>query len=389
MKHWENKAIALLDASLHPIPQELNELDWKETLSPNNKKLSQYLCAFANHAGGGFLVFGINDFMGGIIGIKKDDSEKIIQALSSLARDTLEPVISIDHIIIEYRLKPILIIHIPESKTKPVYVQSSNMMEGTYIRTGGSSRKASRQEIGSLILHSKTPTYEELYATPVVSKSELFTLLEYNPVFELLSKPIPQSFDDIIHWFVEEKMIEKVSDDQFYITNLGALVAAHDLKKFDDLRRKTIRVIKYQGTNKVNTEQEKELLKGYAIAFEDLISYLHAMLPQNEIIEKALRKTVIVYPEIALRELVANALIHQDFTIRGTGPMIEIYDDRIEISNPGKLLPSKHLDRLIGTDRNQGTSFLHLIFDDTISVKSGEPGFKKPFHPSNYMVYLL
>src|SRR5262249_34938242 len=56
-----------------------------------------------------------------------------------------------------------------------------------------------------------------------------------------------------------------------------------------------------------------------------------------------------IYPEIALREILANALIHQDFTVTGAGPMVEIFDDRIEISNPGGLLPSKRLDRLIGT----------------------------------------
>ena len=55
-----------------------------------------------------------------------------------------------------------------------------------------------------------------------------------------------------------------------------------------------------------------------------------------------------MYPEIALRELIANSLIHQDFTIRGSGPMIEIYANRIEISNPGGLLASKEVDRLIG-----------------------------------------
>lgn len=251
------------------------------------------------------------------------------------------------------------------------------MMDSTYIRTGGSTRVASRQEIGSLMLHSKTPTYEELYATSLVSKTELFALLEYTPVFELLDKPVPQNFDDIVRWFSEEKMIEQSGKDEFHITNLGALVAAHDLKKFDDLRRKCIRVIKYNGTNKVHTEQEKELTKGYAIAFEDLISYLHAMLPQSEIIEKALRKTVVVYPDIALRELVANALIHQDFTIRGTGPMIEIYDDRIEISNPGKLLPSKQLSRLIGTSPQSRNELLASHFRRYNICEERGTGFQK------------
>ena len=72
-------------------------------------------------------------------------------------------------------------------------------------------------------------------------------------------------------------------------------------------------------------------------------------MPQSEIIEQALRVKRTVYPETALREIIANALIHQDFSVTGAGPLVEIFDDRIEISNPGGLLPSKQLDRLIGT----------------------------------------
>jgi len=65
---------------------------------------------------------------------------------------------------------------------------------------------------------------------------------------------------------------------------------------------------------------------------------LEENLPSNEIIEKALRKTVCMYPILAIRELVANAIIHQDFDVKGTSPMIEIFEDRIEITNPGKPL---------------------------------------------------
>jgi predicted HTH transcriptional regulator len=79
------------------------------------------------------------------------------------------------------------------------------------------------------------------------------------------------------------------------------------------------------------------------------MQFVMSLLPQSEVIEQALRKKRTVYPEIALREIIANALIHQDFSITGAGPLIEIFDDRIEVSNPGGLLPSKRLDRLIGT----------------------------------------
>ncbi len=71
-----------------------------------------------------------------------------------------------------------------------------------------------------------------------------------------------------------------------------------------------------------------------------------ALLPANEVIEQSLRRSVPMYPEIAVRELLANALIHQDFSISGAGPMVEIFDDRIEITNPGGPLvpPARFVD---------------------------------------------
>ena len=67
-----------------------------------------------------------------------------------------------------------------------------------------------------------------------------------------------------------------------------------------------------------------------------MIDYINSQLPANEHIEEALRKTVRIFPEIAIRELVANAIIHQDFSISGTRVTVEIYSDRIIITNPGK-----------------------------------------------------
>ena len=69
--------------------------------------------------------------------------------------------------------------------------------------------------------------------------------------------------------------------------------------------------------------------------FEGLIDYINNLLPNNEILGKALRKVVPMYPELAIRELIANAIIHQNFFMQGTSPLIEIFADRLEITNPG------------------------------------------------------
>ena len=74
IKNWIQKAIEYLEHSLTPIPQEINEIDWKEELSPNNKKLSRHLAAFANQPGGGFLVFGIKDETAELIGITQEQA---------------------------------------------------------------------------------------------------------------------------------------------------------------------------------------------------------------------------------------------------------------------------------------------------------------------------
>lgn len=156
-------------------------------------------------------------------------------------------------------------------------------------------------------------------------------------------------------------MVEPAGDGG-YLTNFGAIAAARDLRVFDTLQRKRIRVIRYRGLNKVETIDENIGQKGYAIGFEGLIGYLKRVLPHSEVIREALRAEVSVYPEIALRELIANALIHQDFTISGVSPMIEIFDDRIEFSNPGGLLPGKTVDRLIGATPQSRNETLAAAF---------------------------
>ena len=140
---------------------------------------------------------------------------------------------------------------------------------------------------------------------------------------------------------------------------VGRILFAKDLKNFKDLKRKAVRVIVYQETSRINALKEQEGGRGYASGFEGLINYIMDQLPSNEVIENALRKKVKVYPEVAIREFVANALIHQDFAVTGTGVMIEVFTDRIEITNPG--IPLVDVNRFIDTapkSRNESLASL-------------------------------
>ncbi len=139
----------------------------------------------------------------------------------------------------------------------------------------------------------------------------------------------------------------------FSITKLGAVLFAKSLSDFESVHRKTIRVIVYKGKNKVQTEREQIGGKGYALGFEGLVDWINSQLPANEEIGKALRTETRMYPEIAIREVVANALIHQDFSEKGF-PMIEIYSDRIEVSNSGipLITPDRFIDEYVSRNES-------------------------------------
>jgi ATP-dependent DNA helicase RecG len=376
MKNWIAKAIAYLEQSLGKVPTELNEIDWKEDLSPKNAKLCQHLSAYANLPGGGFLVFGVDDKQAIPVGIDRAKANLIVEKLASLCRDGVNPLVSIDHSIETFRDKELLLVFIRESAVKPVHL-ANKTIEDSYIRSGGTTRKASRQDVGALMLNSKSPTFEELHASKLLNKVEVITLLDYGTVLNLLKKPIPSEVKEILDWLQDEKMVEDVDGKGYYITNFGAIAAAKDLKQFDGLSRKAVRLIKYEGKNKTAGSKEYPGSRGYAIGFEGLIQFVKSLLPGSEVIKNALRTETSVYPEIALRELIANTLIHQDFTIRGTGPMIEIFEDRIEFTNPGKLLPSKRIDRLIRTTPESRNEILAAAFRRYNICEERGSGFEK------------
>ena len=180
-KVWVSKALDWLEDSLVPVPQELNEIDWKLDLSSNNKKLTQHLSAFANHPGGGYLVFGVDDKTGSVVGIAAEKIGGIVERLASLSRDTVNPEAKLDHAVMTYRGKVILIVHIRESAIKPVHLKTGSI-EDSHIRTGGTTRIATRHEVAGLMLNSKALRYEELHASKLLDKDEILSLLDYQGI---------------------------------------------------------------------------------------------------------------------------------------------------------------------------------------------------------------
>ena len=342
-KPWIIKAQKYLKESLSPIPHELNELDWKARLSEDSQRIAQHISAFANQADGGYFVFGLRQD-GAIEGVSSPDVEKIIQRVASIARDGLDPSQKIDHFIDAVSDKAVLFLYIFENTQKPVHVRGKGI-EYSYLRSGGQTRKMNQQEIAHAALHSRQVRFEELEAISC-SVDPALKLLDYEKLFQLLHLPEASSESAAMDQLINHKMVYRKTNE-LSITNLGAIIAARNLSQFQGKERLTVRAIKYRGSSKIETQIEKEFFSGYGVGFQEIIRYVMDQLPTSEIIKDALRSNVPIYPEITIRELIANALIHRDFSITGTHPMVEIFSDRIEITSPGQLLPTVSVERLI------------------------------------------
>ena len=144
---------------------------------------------------------------------------------------------------------------------------------------------------------------------------------------------------------------------------MGALLLAKDLNVFAHLKRKAIRVIKYNGNGKTNAIREQVFTKGYAIQFDDITDYIITLIPQEEEIDGGRRLEHIMFPRKAIREMLGNMIIHQDLTAHGSGPVMEIFDTKVEASNSGSLLVE--VNRIIDTvphSRNESmASFLRIV----------------------------
>ena len=206
-----------------------------------------------------------------------------------------------------------------------------------YIRVGSYTKKlhefpALQAQLWDRLRNS---SFEERFAKQNLLLNEALQLLDYSAYFDIRKLPLPTDIDGIAHYMLEEEIIVKQDNGLYAISNMGAILLAKRLAEFPRISRKAVRVVQYSGNNRLNMLKEDIGAKGYVVGFEGLIKFIEALLPTEEQINSALREKKSAYPILAIREAVANALIHQDFSITGTGPVVEIFENRIEITNSG------------------------------------------------------
>ena len=258
--NWKEKAIKLLDKSLKPVPQELNEIDWKGGLSDDKERLAQHICAFSNLVSGGLLVYGVNDDAT-YSEMTQELIERTVTRLDNIAQNRMFMPIQLDHAVMEYDGHPLLFIYIPEFREKPMYLRGSDIYN-SYIRSAGHTVRMSRQQVRLLIADSEGINYEERIAKRGLTPNEVLSLLNYKKLFELLERQLPTTAEGILN-FMEELGICHQESVGCSITNLGALLFANNLAAFDSMKGKGVIVRRYVGNNNRQLLLEQEGAMAY------------------------------------------------------------------------------------------------------------------------------
>lgn len=330
---------------------EDEHIEFKEAKSNFHfEKLVAYCAALANE-GGGRIVFGVTD---------KPPRKVVGTSAFDLPEKTVAGIyeriqLKVHWEEINHINGRVLIFEVPSRPVgHPLHY------EGKYWMRAGEELVPMTPDQLKRIINEGQLEFIEQPARSGCTEDEVVSLLDVQGYFDLRKRPIPSMRTELMEILISKGFV-RLNNNLFTITNLGALMLAKRLTDFESTARKGVRLIIYEGTSKQKVRDGKDITgqKGYAVGFEGLVNYVYEQLPASEEIAAALRTTTHAYPLKVIREVIANAIVHQDLAESGTNITVEIYDDRIEVTNPG--LPMLPVDRFIDENQSRNERFADAL----------------------------
>ena len=346
----EPRTLALINDLLR-LPAETSWVEFKEN-NVDALLIGKLISALSNAARladqvFAYVLWGVRDADHAAVGTTFEPSSQLQrgQPLDLWLSQRLQPAIAFNFKPVDYNGVRLILLEIPAATTSPV-----DFDRQAFIRIGSATPRLSDYPERLKALWAKLQSYvwESGIAAPFLSGDDVLARLDYAAYFDLTGQHLPDNRKGIFDKLKADHLIQADVGGHWSITHLGAIVLAKRLTDFaPSIARKAIRFVAYNGLSRADTVTHRhDGPKGYAIGFTGFIDFIDGLMPRHEFIGKAFREERPLYPAIAIRELVANALIHQDMTVTGAGPLVEMFSDRLEITNPGQPLvqPDRFLD---------------------------------------------
>ncbi len=308
---------------------EGRKIEFKENL-PSKTDLCKTVVAFANDAGGEIFI-GIKNKPRKIVGVAEEELVKIEEQISNIIHDNCYPTILPDILFINYKGKHIIVVKIYKGSSPPYFIKQKGKEKGTYIRVGSTTRLADSDIINELERLKQGVSFDSL---PVHSKkiSELDFSLFKNQFKEITGETLSITVLEKLNLIVNEQKNQLPTNALVLLSN-------------DKIREKLfpyakIECARFKGSVPGNFIDQKTIDVPLSFQAEEAYKFVLRHISQSSTYESVYRRDRWEYPAIAIREAIRNAVIHRDYSLRGKDIKIAIFDDKIEITSPGKLMPT-------------------------------------------------
>lgn len=305
-------------------------LEYKRDLSSPAPAL-RTLVAFANSAGGR-LILGVEDRTRAVVGVKKPlDLE---EQIANLIADCIEPRLLPEIEIVPWRKSYVVVVTVHSSALRPHHLPSQGPARGTYVRLGSTNRAADAALIAELSRRNGAEGFDEESLPDLDSEAIDFAAAS-------------QCFSE--HHALRRTDLESLGMVRRYHgrtvpTTGGILLFGRDrLARFPDAH---IQAGRFAGTDRATLADRAELTGYPVLAIEQAIGFVERNTRLGMTVGRLRRRDLPAVPRAALREALVNAVVHADYAQRGAPIRVAVFDDRIEIENPGILLPGLTMDEL-------------------------------------------
>ena len=303
---------------------ECGRIEFKSDIPSKLHELTKEVCAFAN-ADGGYILVGV-DNDGRIVGVDINNSKR------SAIHDSIgeiSPALNCELSFVNIGAKSVYVLEVPNGKHKP-YICSGSI----WIRKGSNSQKLnSIEEIRGFFQECNKIFFDSMscqeYGTDINTWGDAQTIDAFRTEARLSPQVPAKQFFENLHLFTEDKRAK------------NAAVLFFGLNPENIFPQAVVRCVLFKGTSKVYIIDSKIFGGSLYRQYTDTMSWLESKLQLSYHVDgEGVRKEIWEIPLVVFREALVNALAHRDYYERGATITIEVFDDRVEISNPGGLLLS-------------------------------------------------
>lgn len=305
---------------------ESERLELKREIPKKDIQFLKTVVAFANGKGGRIVV-GVDDATHEIMGVSCEWRSKLQDLITDMISNSCTPQIYPTYDWVEIQERPVLVVEIPESPSCPYYITREGAQGGTYVRVGATTRKADPEKVQELQIYGRQISYDSTVPvkTPPAKNEEIRTLCRlFNENKDESQRDVTTT--QLLNW----RFLTK-GEKGYTPTVAFRLLVGHHSFHFSG-----VMCARFEGNSQTAFLDRKTFTGSLYEQYLNTLAFLRTHLRRATIIDDILRRDLYELPPTALREAVANALIHRNYLLHGM-IKVSIFDDKVEISSPGTL----------------------------------------------------